>query len=1109
MAVQIQIRRDTADNWVEHDPILAQGEFGYEIDTDKIKIGDGIVTWNNLPYHVGDVKSVSGKTGHVILDKQDVGLGNVDNTSDSAKPISTDTQTALNTKVDKVAGKGLSTEDYTTTEKNKLSGIATGATANSSDATLLARANHTGTQSADTITDGTTNKAFTATEKTKLSGVATGATANDTDANLKNRANHTGTQTASTISDFNTAADARVSSGISTHVAASDPHTQYQKESEKGSANGYAELDATGKIPSGQLPSFVDDVVEAANYAALPVTGEAGKIYVTLDDNKTYRWSGSAYVEISSSLALGETSTTAYRGDRGKTAYDHTLNTNNPHGVTKAQVGLSNVDNTSDVNKPISSATQTALDGKVDENASITGATKTKITYDTKGLVTAGADATTADIADSTDKRYVTDANLTVIGNTSGTNTGDNATNSQYSGLDAAKVNKAGDTMSGNLNMGTNSLIGGTGVTDILKLQATTGNGTAGNAAIQALVGNNGATAALTVLNDGNVGIGATTPEQKLTVNGDAYIYNTATLGSNLVDTWTNNATLPVETFTLGTPTSDVAVANNSSGIGIFYKAITIKQGVRYKVDFTTTVNSGSLNAFRFLSGLSNDGATLQLDKTIVAGANSFEYVSTRSGTEYLLFGSTNAFDVSITNFSFKEVTGGNLNVAGLITGGGATGLKVDNIGNVGIGVTAPGAKLQVDSTVTTTVGAIIKGAAAQTADLLQLQDSAAAKLVVVDSAGNVGIGTTTPNYLLDVKGVIGFTANSGYPYYTEFATPTNFGYDAGYRAVMLGSASTVQDEGNRAVTLSIGYNPSINANGSFAGNGGETIFRNGMRFITPNATNDNWNLNNLILKDGNVGIGTAAPTSKLHITSEVAATVGQIIRGAAAQTADLLQIQDSSANKLMVVSSAGNVGIGTTSPGVQLQVGTGTPIDADSLIHAIGTRAVLTTQSTTNGNNAGFRLYTKDANGIAKGGGLYYYPSTTAGMSSFSISCDDVNHHLNVLANGNVGIGTTTPSSTLDLHGSLELNIVNKTADYTAASETIINCTANTFTVTLPTAVGIDGRYYTIKNSGTGVITVATTSSQTIDGAATKSLPTQYDKVTVVSDGANWIIIG
>jgi hypothetical protein len=74
---------------------------------------------------------------------------------------------------------------------------------------------------------------------------------------------------------------------------------------------------------------------------------------------------------------------------------------------------------------PISTATQTALNTKMTGNAAIVAATKTKITYDTKGLVTSGADATTADIADSTNKRYVTDVQLTVISNTSGTNTGD------------------------------------------------------------------------------------------------------------------------------------------------------------------------------------------------------------------------------------------------------------------------------------------------------------------------------------------------------------------------------------------------------------------------------------------------------------------------------------------------------------------------------------------------------------------------------------------------------------------------------------------------------------------------------------------------------------
>ncbi len=92
---------------------------------------------------------------------------------------------------------------------------------------------------------------------------------------------------------------------------------------EKGTANGVAELDANGHVPSAQLPSYVDDVVEYPTAADFPATGEPGKIYVDLAANLTYRWSGSTYVEISPSLALGETSSTAYRGDRGKIAYDH------------------------------------------------------------------------------------------------------------------------------------------------------------------------------------------------------------------------------------------------------------------------------------------------------------------------------------------------------------------------------------------------------------------------------------------------------------------------------------------------------------------------------------------------------------------------------------------------------------------------------------------------------------------------------------------------------------------------------------------------------------------------------------------------------------------
>ena len=92
-----------------------------------------------------------------------------------------------------------------------------------------------------------------------------------------------------------------------------------------GAANGIASLDSSGKVPSSQLPSYVDDVVEYATRSAFPVTGEAGKIYVDLNTNKTYRWGGSEYVAISSDIALGETHSSAYYGDYGKVAYDHAI----------------------------------------------------------------------------------------------------------------------------------------------------------------------------------------------------------------------------------------------------------------------------------------------------------------------------------------------------------------------------------------------------------------------------------------------------------------------------------------------------------------------------------------------------------------------------------------------------------------------------------------------------------------------------------------------------------------------------------------------------------------------------------------------------------------
>lgn len=114
-----------------------------------------------------------------------------------------------------------------------------------------------------------------------------------------------------------------------------------------GAANGIATLDANGQVPSTQLPSYVDDVLEFVNVAAFPTTGVAGKIYVETAGNTTYRWGGTAYVKITS----GEVSSVA--GKAGVVT------------LSKADVGLANVDNTPDAQKPISEATQAALNGKL------------------------------------------------------------------------------------------------------------------------------------------------------------------------------------------------------------------------------------------------------------------------------------------------------------------------------------------------------------------------------------------------------------------------------------------------------------------------------------------------------------------------------------------------------------------------------------------------------------------------------------------------------------------------------------------------------------------------------------------------------------------------
>lgn len=134
---------------------------------------------------------------------------------------------------------------------------------------------------------------------------------------------------------------------------------------EVGQPNGVAGLDENGKISQEQLPTFSSAVLEYDSLQQFPEIGESGRLYIDKSTGITYRWDGEKYVPITSSLQLGEEEGTAYPGNKGKEISDslnnHLQDFNNPHKVTKEQIGLDKVNNTSDKEKPISNAVQQEL----------------------------------------------------------------------------------------------------------------------------------------------------------------------------------------------------------------------------------------------------------------------------------------------------------------------------------------------------------------------------------------------------------------------------------------------------------------------------------------------------------------------------------------------------------------------------------------------------------------------------------------------------------------------------------------------------------------------------------------------------------------------------
>lgn len=370
ISTRIVLKNDSKTNWTTNDPVLLKGEFGIEFDPNatannykvNFKIGDGVHNWSELPYQIADPVTLPVPDGTTIVDDNGTWkLAGYDAASANTFPVK-----RITNGVASIEWVALPTHfaDIDTMYTNLTNHLADTSNPHSVTATQAGAVATTANQGLTTTQQGN------ARDNIGLGSAAVLDVATTGDASI----------TQVVKGDDSRLTDARSAADVYEWAKAETKPTYTANEvgavptTDVGAANGVAELDANGKVPASQLPSYVDDVIEGyynttdgkfyeeSTYTT-EIAGETGKIYVSLDTDKTYRWSGSAFVVISETLALGETSSTAYRGDRGKTAYDHSQTAHAPANAEANAIDSVSVGGTAltpgaskDVNIPVAGA---------------------------------------------------------------------------------------------------------------------------------------------------------------------------------------------------------------------------------------------------------------------------------------------------------------------------------------------------------------------------------------------------------------------------------------------------------------------------------------------------------------------------------------------------------------------------------------------------------------------------------------------------------------------------------------------------------------------------------------------------------------------------------
>jgi hypothetical protein len=529
----------------------------------------------------------------------------------------------------------------------------------------------------------------------------------------------------------------------------------------------------SGTIDAARLPSYVDDVVEAANLAGFPATGETGKIYVALDTNKTYRWSGSAYIFITSG---------AVDSVAGKTGVVT---------LVKADVGLGNVDNTADSAKPVSTAQQTALDLKANLasptftgtvggiTAAMVGLGNVNNTADSAKSVASAATLTTARTIGGVSFNGSADINLPGVNAAGNQNTTGTAAN--VTGTVAVANGGTGQTTYTNGQL----LIGNTTGNTLAKATLTQGTGISiTNGAGAITITNSAPDQTVALTGAGGTSITGTYPNFTITSTNTTYGLATSTvlglieLGSDTQQTVAANAVT-------ATASRSYALQVNAAGQGVVNVPWTDSGGTVTSVGGTGTVSGLTLTGTVTGSGNLTLGGTLSLTSSNITTALGFTPYNSTNPSGYIT-NSTNTFtttgavtlrsggDNQLSLGGLNDITLGGTGHQGVITIGRSTLSENIDIGaaahtalrtktiNIGTGGAASSiTTIAIGATTGTTVAA--NGTWTYTNTIVGNINGTAANVTGTVAIANGGTGATTAAVALTNLGAYAASNPSAY----------------------------------------------------------------------------------------------------------------------------------------------------------------------------------------------------------------------------------------------------------------------------------------------------------------------------------------------------------